>query len=82
MILMYQQALEQILQFRNQYFDQAMQMRENIIKEREQLMEYEKMKQQQNGEIQQLQAVYNQLGVLLTQSNQRPENSGNMMQQI
>ena len=45
MIGMYQQALEQILQYRNQYFEQAMQMRENILKEREQLLEHEKMKQ-------------------------------------
>ena len=44
MIGMYQQALEQILQYRNQYFEQAMQMRENILKEREQLFEYEKLK--------------------------------------
>ena len=44
MIALYQQALEQILQYRNQYFEQAMNMRENILKEREQLLEYEKMK--------------------------------------
>ena len=35
MIAMYQQALEQILQYRHQYFEQAMSMRENILKERE-----------------------------------------------
>ena len=45
MIKLYQQALEQILQYRNQYFEQAMDMRENILKEREQLLEYEKLKQ-------------------------------------
>ena len=51
MIGLYQQALEQILQYRNQYFEQAMEMRENILKEREQLLEYEKMKQQQVTEM-------------------------------
>jgi hypothetical protein len=35
MIQLYQQALEQILKYRNQYFEQAMEMRENILKERE-----------------------------------------------
>lgn len=44
MIQLYQQALEQILKYRNQYFEQAMEMRENILKEREQLLGYEKMK--------------------------------------
>lgn len=36
-------------------------MRENILKEREQLLEYEKMKQAQILEIEQLKAVQNQL---------------------
>jgi hypothetical protein len=34
------------LKYRNQYFEQAMEMRENILKEREQLLEFEKLKQQ------------------------------------
>ena len=38
-----------------------MQMRENILKEREQMLEIEKMKAQQILEMQQLQAVKNQL---------------------
>jgi hypothetical protein len=46
MILLYQQALEQILQYRNHYFEQAMEMRENLLREREQMLEYEKLKQQ------------------------------------
>lgn len=41
---MYQQALEQIMMYKNQYFEQAMQMRENILKEREEMLEIEKMK--------------------------------------
>jgi hypothetical protein len=44
MIQMYQQALEQIMMYKNQYFEQAMQMRENILKEREEMLEIEKMK--------------------------------------
>lgn len=44
MIKMYQQALEQIMMYKNQYFEQAMQMRENILKEREEMLEIEKMK--------------------------------------
>jgi hypothetical protein len=35
MITLYQQALEQILNYRNQYFQQAMEMRENLLRERE-----------------------------------------------
>lgn len=38
-----------------------MQMRENILKEREQLFEYERLKQAQIMEIQQLKAVHGQL---------------------
>ena len=36
-------------------------MRENILKEREQLFEYERLKQAQIMEIQQLKAVHGQL---------------------
>jgi hypothetical protein len=46
MVVLYQQALEQILQYRNHYFDQAMDMREKVLKEREEMLESEKMKQQ------------------------------------
>ena len=35
MISMYQQALGQILDFRNQYFKEAMDMQMNLMKERE-----------------------------------------------
>lgn len=41
MIVLYQQALEQILKYRNQYFEQAMDMRENVLKEREQQLQFE-----------------------------------------
>lgn len=46
------------MKYRNQYFEQAMEMRENILKERETLLEYEKMKQTQMNEIDQLKAVH------------------------
>ncbi|CDW85942.1 UNKNOWN [Stylonychia lemnae] len=72
LIHMYQSALEQILQIKNQFYDQALQMNDKLIKEREQLIEYEKLKQQQNQEIQSLQAVYSQLGQMM---NQRPISS-------
>ena len=39
MIILYQQALEQILKYRHQYFEEALQMREHVIKEREQQLE-------------------------------------------
>jgi hypothetical protein len=32
------------MKYRNQYFEQAMEMRENVLKEREQQFEFEKMK--------------------------------------
>ena len=51
MIQLYQQALEQILAYRNQYFDQAMQMREHVLKEREQQFEFEQVKKSQMQEI-------------------------------
>jgi hypothetical protein len=35
MIAMYQQALQQILDFRTQYFKEAMDMQTNLMKERE-----------------------------------------------
>jgi hypothetical protein len=51
MVVLYQQALEQILQYRNHYFDQAMDMREKVLKEREEMLESEKMKQQQMVQV-------------------------------
>eukprot|EP00347_Sterkiella_histriomuscorum_P023688 403333731 len=89
-IQMYQTALQQILDIKNQFYDQAVQMNDKLIKEREQLLEYEKMKQQQNQEIQSLQAVYHQLGSLLqrplsSQSNisqQYMQNQGGFQNQI
>lgn len=60
------------MQYRNQYFEQAMAMRENILKEREQLFEYEKLKQQQLIEMTQLRAVQSQLGDMLSVADQRP----------
>jgi len=49
-----------------------MAMRENILKEREQLFEYEKLKQQQLIEMTQLRAVQSQLGDMLSVADQRP----------
>ena len=43
-----------------------MSMRENVLKEREQLFEYEKLKQTQLAEMNQLKAVQNQLGSMMT----------------
>jgi len=45
-----------------------MEMRENILKEREQLLEVEKMKAQQNTEINQIKAVHQQLGNMVSPS--------------
>jgi len=42
-----------------------MQMRENILKEREQLLEYEKLKQAQISEIQKLKAVHSHLSTMM-----------------
>ena len=64
MIQMYQQALEQILTYRNQYFEQAMEMRENMLREREQMLEFEKLKQAQQAEMAQLEMVKRQLEVV------------------
>ena len=64
MIQMYQQALEQILTYRNQYFEQAMEMRENMLREREQTLEFEKLKQAQQAEMAQLEMVKRQLEVV------------------
>jgi len=61
---MYQQALEQILTYRNQYFEQAMEMRENMLREREQMLEFEKLKQAQQAEMAQLEMVRRQLDVV------------------
>ncbi len=42
-----------------------MKMRERVIREREEILEYERMKHQQNMEIQNLRAVYDRLGDML-----------------
>ena len=47
MIGMYQQALQQILDFRNQYFKEAMDMQMNLMKERERMFAYQGMQMQQ-----------------------------------
>ena len=53
MIGMYQQALQQILDFRNQYFKEAMDMQMNLMKEREKMFAFQgmQMKQQQNQNL-------------------------------
>ena len=38
------------MNYRNQYFEQAMEMRENILKEREQLLEYDKIRRKEQAE--------------------------------
>jgi hypothetical protein len=45
--------------------EEVMRMRERVIKEREEILEYEKVKQQQHLEIQNLRAVYERLGDML-----------------
>ena len=45
-------------------------MRENILKEREQLLEHEKLKQQQLAEMNQLKAVQSQLGTLMDKAHE------------
>lgn len=47
MIGMYQQALQQILDFRNQYFKEAMDMQMNLMKEREAMFVRQGMQMQQ-----------------------------------
>ncbi len=42
-----------------------MKMRERVIKEREEILEYERMKHQQSLELQNLRAVYDRLGDML-----------------
>lgn len=65
MINMYQKAFHEIIDFKNQYMEEVMRMRERVIKEREEILEYEKVKHQQTLEIQNLKAVYNRLGDML-----------------
>lgn len=45
--------------------EEVMRMRERVIKEREEILEYEKVKHQQHLEIQNLRAVYERLGDML-----------------
>ena len=92
MIGMYQQALGQILDFRNQYFKEAMDMQMNLMKEREKMFAYQGMQMQQQQvpdpnpglfgasadlgqdynkqqmEINKLQAVKDQLGILMNKA--------------
>jgi superfamily I DNA and/or RNA helicase len=44
MISMYQNAFQEIIEFKNQYMEEVMRMRERVIKEREEILEYEKVK--------------------------------------
>lgn len=44
MISMYQRAFQEIIDFKNQYMEEVMKMRERVIKEREEILEYEKVK--------------------------------------
>jgi hypothetical protein len=44
MISMYQHAFQEIIEFKNQYMEEVMRMRERVIKEREEILEYEKVK--------------------------------------
>jgi superfamily I DNA and/or RNA helicase len=44
MITMYQKAFQEIIDFKNQYMEEVMKMRERVIKEREEILEYEKVK--------------------------------------
>ena len=48
--------------------DEVMKMRERVIKEREEILEYEKVKHQQNLEVQNLKAVYDRLGDMLKEN--------------
>jgi hypothetical protein len=64
-ILMYQKGFQEIIDFKNQYMEEVMKMRERVIKEREEILEYEKVKHQQTLEIQNLKAVYDRLGDML-----------------
>ena len=57
MINMYQKAFSEIIDFKNQYMEQVMHMRENFTKEREILQTYEEMRNQQKNEVQSLMAV-------------------------
>jgi hypothetical protein len=44
MISMYQRAFSEIIDFKNQYMEEVMRMRERVIKEREEILEYERVK--------------------------------------
>ena len=47
-----------------------MKMRERVIREREEILEYERMKHQQSLELQNLRAVYDRLGDMLRPEDQ------------
>jgi len=42
----YQKAFQEIIEFKNQYVEEIMRMRERMVQEREEILEYERMKQQ------------------------------------
>ena len=46
MISMYQRAFQEVIEFKNQYMEEVMKMRERVIREREEILEYERMKHQ------------------------------------
>lgn len=48
-------------------------MRENILKEREQLFEYEKLKQAQIAEISQLKAVHGKLSHMMESAHKQKQ---------
>lgn len=104
MIGMYQQALGQILDFRNQYFKEAMDMQMNLMKEREKMFAYQGMQMQQQQvpdlnpgpfgapadpgqeydkqqmEINKLQAVKDQLGILMNKATTELNQNANVQQ--
>jgi hypothetical protein len=51
MIQMYQHAFQEVIDFKNQYMEEVMKMRERVIREREEILEYERMKHQQSMEL-------------------------------
>ena len=79
MIGMYQQALQQILDFRSQYFKEAMDMQMNLMRERESLYSEQQRAFMQNmmpgdynkqaSEMSQLLAVKEQLNKLMNQAS-------------
>jgi hypothetical protein len=71
MIEMYQKAFSEIIDFKNQYMQQIVQMREGFSKEREILQAYEQMKEQQRNEIARLNAVHERLNSMAFNASDR-----------